>query len=154
MSEPESGPSPLRQLDSASPPLAGHRPRVTRLLVVVAVLVAVAGIGSYFYVRHLAVSPPYQTAQVVRGPLIAGISATGTLNAVITVQVGSQVSGQIKELHADFNSKVTRGQIIARIDPDIFQAQVNQAAAQVSAAQAAVLNQRAVVSKTRADLRE
>ena len=62
------------------------------------------------------------------------------------------MSGQIKELHADFNSQVTRGQVIARIDPEIFQAQVNQAAAQVKAAQAAVLNQRAVLSKTRADL--
>ena len=123
-----------------------------RLLAVIAVLVAGAGIGAYFYARHLTVSSPYQTARVVSGPLIAGISATGTLNAVITVQVGSQVSGQIKELHADFNSQVTRGQVIARIDPEIFQAQVNQAAAQVKAAQAAVLNQRAVLSKTRADL--
>ena len=154
MSEPgEVGPSPAAAaFDSASPPLPRRRPRVRPLLAVVAALVAGAGIASYFYARHLSVSPPYQMAQVVRGPLIAGIAATGTLNAVITVQVGSQVSGQIKELHADFNSKVTRGQVIARIDPDIFQAQVNQAAAQVRAALATVLNQRAVLSRTRADL--
>ena len=134
-------------------PASGRRPSVKRrFLAVIAVLVAGAGIGAYFYARHLTVSSPYQTARVVSGPLIVGISATGTLNAVITVQVGSQVSGQIKELHADFNSQVTRGQVIARIDPEIFQAQVNQAAAQVKAAQAAVLNQRAVLSKTRADL--
>ena len=135
---------PTAQPRPTMEPASARRPRVKRrLLAVIAVLVAGAGIGAYFYVRHLTVSSPYQTARVVSGPLIAGISATGTLNAVITVQVGSQVSGQIKELHADFNSQVTRGQVIARIDPEIFQAQVNQAAAQVKAAQAAVLNQRA-----------
>ncbi len=175
MSDPgEAGPFPApAAFDTASQPLAspalpetpaalprptmgpplGRRLRVRRrLLAVIAALVAGAGIGSYFYVRHLTVSSPYQTARVVRGSLIAGISATGTLNAMITVQVGSQVSGQIRELYADFNSQVTKGQVIARIDPDIFQAQVNQAAAQVKAAQASVLNQRAVLSKTRADL--
>jgi HlyD family secretion protein len=131
------------------------RPRRTgrHLLVGIGLLaVVVAAIGVYVYTRHLDNRTPFQTAAVVQGPLIAAISATGTLNAVINVQVGSQVSGQIKELYADFNSQVTKGQIIARIDPDIFQAQVNQARAQVDAAQAAVLNQRAAVTKTRADL--
>ena len=118
----------------------------------VAVLAVAAAIGGYLYERHASVASPYQTAPVVRGALIAGISATGTLNAVTTVQVGSQVSGQIKELHADFNSEVRSGQVIARIDPDIFQAQVTQAAALLRAAQAAVLNQRAALARTRADL--
>ncbi len=135
------GPTPGRRL-------GGRR----RLLAVIAVLVVGAGIGAYVYGRQLASPSPYQTARVVRGPVIASISATGTLNAVITVQVGSQVSGQIKELSADFNSQVTKGQVIARIDPDIFQAQVNQARAQVAAAQATVLNQRAALAKTRSDL--
>ncbi len=123
-----------------------------RLLAVGAVLLIAAAIAVYVGMRTLESRTLFQTAAVARGPLVASISATGTLNAVITVQVGSQVSGQIKELYADFNSRVTRGQVIARIDPDIFQAQVNQARAQVDAAQAAVLNQRAVVTKTRADL--
>ena len=114
--------------------------------------ITIALVSVYLYARHLGTRTPFQTAAVVQGPLIAAISATGTLNAVINVQVGSQVSGQIKELYADFNSQVTKGQVIARIDPDIFQAQVNQARAQVDAAQATVLNQRAVVTKTRADL--
>lgn len=135
------GPAPGRRL-------GGRR----RLLAVIAVLVVGAAIGAYLYGRHLAVPSPYQTARVVRGPVIASISATGTLNAVITVQVGSQVSGQIKELDADFNSQVTKGQVIARIDPDILQTQVNQARAQVAAAQATVLNQRAALAKTRTDL--
>ena len=149
--------APLGQ-DTISPrptsePARGRRPSVKRWLWTAVAALAIGGaVGAYFYARHLTVPSPYQTARVTRGPLVLGVSATGTLNAVITVQVGSQVSGQIKELYADFNSKVTRGQVIAQIDPDIFQAQVNQAAAQLKAAQATVLNQRAVLSKTRADI--
>jgi HlyD family secretion protein len=71
---------------------------------------------------------------------------------VTTVQVGSQVSGQIKELLVDFNSLVKKGQVIARIDPQIFEAQVNQAKAEVETARAAVLNQTANVEKARADV--
>jgi len=71
---------------------------------------------------------------------------------VITVQVGSQVSGQVKELLADFNTVVKKGQLIARIDPEIFEAQVNQAKAEVDAAKATALNQVATVEKARADL--
>jgi HlyD family secretion protein len=135
-------------------PGPGRPRRAVRYVLAGAGLLAitVALIGLYGYLRHVNGRTSFQTAAVTRGPLIAAISATGTLNAVINVQVGSQVSGQIKELYADFNSRVTKGQIIARIDPDIFQAQVNQAQAQVAAAEAAVLNQRAAVTKTRADL--
>ena len=129
-----------------------RRRRPAWWLLAVVALLAVAAIAGYLYVRPLARPSPYQTARVARGPLMASVSATGTLNAVITVQVGSQISGQIKELLADFNSQVVKGQVIARIDPDILQAQVNQARAQVQAAQATVLNQRAAVAKTRADL--
>ena len=71
---------------------------------------------------------------------------------MITVLVGSQVSGQVKELFADFNSQVKKGQVIARIDPEIFEAKVNQAKAQVDAAKAAVLNQQASVERARADV--
>ena len=67
------------------------------------------------------------TARVTRGDVVRGIDATGRLEAVTTVQAGSQVSGTIKELHADFNSRVKRGQIIARLDPSLFEAQVQQA---------------------------
>lgn len=123
-----------------------------RSLAVLGLLVVAAGTGAYFYTRHLGSSTGYQTARVTRGTLVARVSATGTLNAVTTVQVGSQVSGQIKELYADFNSQVTKGQIIARIDPAIFQAQVDEAKAQVQAARATVLSQQAMVAKTRADL--
>jgi len=120
-------------------------------------LLAVGGIagvvaGSYLYVRTFSHTSAFRTAPVARGPLAAAVSATGTLNAVITVQVGSQVSGQIKTLYVDFNSPVQKGQIIARIDPEMFEAQVRQARAQLEAAQAMVVNQRAVIDKARADV--
>ncbi|HRK57642.1 MAG TPA: biotin/lipoyl-binding protein, partial [Burkholderiaceae bacterium] len=72
-------------------------------------------------------APSYRTALVERGDLEVSVSATGTLNPVKSVQVGTQVSGQIKELLVDFNSTVKRGQLIARIDPETFAYRVRQA---------------------------
>ncbi len=115
-------------------------------------LVAAAATGVWFYAQGRGGTPKYRFAKVEKGPLVATVSATGNLNAVITVQVGSQVSGQIKELHADFNSQVKKGKLIARIDPDIFDAKVNQAKADLENAQAAVLNQIASVERARADI--
>ena len=120
--------------------------------VVVVALLLGAGIWGYLYAQSRNSSPKYRLSQVERGPLTAAVSATGNLNAVVTVQVGSQVSGQIRELLVDFNSVVRRGQVIARIDPQIFEAQVNQAKADVETAKAAVLNQTATVEKARADV--
>ena len=120
-------------------------------LVAVAVLVG-AGVWGYLYTQSRGSAPKYRTARVERGPLTAAVSATGNLNAVTTVQVGSQVSGQIKELMADFNTLVKKDQVIARIDPEIFQAKVNQAQADVASAQATVINQEAQVQKAKADV--
>ena len=80
------------------------------------------------------------------------VSASGTLNAVTTVQVGSQVSGQIKELYVDFNSPVEADQLIARLDPEIFEARANAARADFDNARAAVLTQQANIEKVRADV--
>lgn len=124
-----------------------------RSLALLVLLVLTAGAtGTYFYTQNRGNTPKYRLARVERGPLTATVSATGTLNAVITVQVGSQISGQIKELYADFNSQVKKGQIIARIDPESFDAKVNQAKAEVEAARATVLNQQAQVERARADV--
>src|SRR5437879_2883986 len=120
-------------------------------LVVVAILVGGA-VWGYFYAQSRGNVPKYRLVRVERGPLTAAVSATGNLNAVITVQVGSQVSGQIKELMVDFNSIVKKDQVIARIDPDIFLAKVNQAKADVESARATVLNQEAQVERARADI--
>jgi HlyD family secretion protein len=124
--------------------------RVISVVVVAAILGV--GIWGYLYAQARGNAPKYRMARVERGALTAAISATGNLNAVTTVQVGSQVSGQIKELLVDFNSAVTKGQVIARIDPQIFEAQVNQVTAEVETARAAVLNQTATVEKARADV--
>ncbi|MFQ5899454.1 MAG: efflux RND transporter periplasmic adaptor subunit [Candidatus Methylomirabilia bacterium] len=122
-----------------------------RALLVLAALAAVAA-GSYVYTQGRGIAPNYRLAKVERGPLTATVSATGTLNPVITVQVGSQISGQIKALYADFNSKVKQGAIIARIDPEIFEAKVAEAKAQLESARAAVLNQQAQVERNRAEV--
>src|SRR5947208_1428983 len=111
-----------------------------------------AGVWAYWSVHGGASAPAYRFARVERGSLAAAVSATGSLNAVITVQVGSQISGQITELSADFNSVVRQGDVIARIDPEIFEAKVNQANADLDSAKAAVLNQQAQIERSRADV--
>src|SRR6267142_2868667 len=120
-------------------------------VVVVAMLVGGA-VWGYLYAQSRGNVPKYRLVRVERGPLTAAVSATGNLNAVITVQVGSQVSGQIKELMVDFNSIVKKNQVIARIDPDIFTAKVNQAKADLDSAKATVLNQEAQIERARADV--
>lgn len=96
--------------------------------------------------------PTFRLASVERGNIVSAVSSTGTLNAVTAVQVGSQVSGQIKELLADFNSEVRQGQIIARIDPENFEARVSQAEAELAVARANVAIQQAAVERAQAEL--
>ena len=80
----------------------------------------------------------YQTATITRGPITQAVTATGTLNPVVNVQVGSQVSGNIARLFVDFNSQVKAGQVVAQIDPALFQATVTQAEGDLANAQAAL----------------
>src|SRR6266849_4657360 len=120
-------------------------------VVVVAILVGGA-VWGYFYAQSRGNVPKFRLVRVERGPLTAAVSSTGNLNAVINVQVGSQVSGQIKELLVDFNSIVRKGQLVARIDPEIFEAKVAAARADVESAKATVLNQQAQIEKARADV--
>lgn len=94
----------------------------------------------------------YRTVKVERGEIRSVVTATGTLNPVITVLVGSQVTGTIKALYADFNSRVKEGQVIAQIDPALFEAQVAQAKANVSHAQASVATARANLKNAQANL--
>ncbi len=96
----------------------------------------------------------YFTADVEQGDIQAIENATGTINSVTTVQVGSQVSGMISELHADFNSQVKRGQVIARIDPSIFQTRVLQTEADLANAQAGVTTAQAGLHRADANLRQ
>src|SRR6266511_1078673 len=129
---------------------ADWRERVI-LLGLVSVVVGVA-VGAHLYGRGNGSQTGFRTVKVERGSLTATVATTRTLNAVVTVQVGTQISGQIKELLADFNSRVIKGQLIARIDPAIFETKVVQAQADVEAAEANVLIQRAQVTRARADV--
>src|SRR6266404_1376652 len=109
-----------------------------RLLPVAAIIVALLVI--LFVVRRCTSSGSanYQTAVVTRGPITQLVTATGTLNPVTNVQVGSQVSGNIQKLFADFNSEVKAGQTVAQIDPALFQAAVTQAEGDLATALAAL----------------
>ena len=89
------------------------------------ILLSVLGVAGYFYFKQ----PPkaqYKTLKVERGSIASSVSATGTLNAVVTVQVGTQVSGTIAKLYVDFNSQVKKGQPIAQIDPALFNSAVDR----------------------------
>jgi HlyD family secretion protein len=123
-------------------------------LISAAVVIAVltAGAAAYGWWGARSAAPEYRFGKVERGSITAAVSATGTVNPVTVVQVGSQVSGQLKEIHVDFNSAVRKDQVIARIDPDSFALRVNQAMADVEAARATVLTQRANVAALQAEV--
>ncbi|HVL58284.1 MAG TPA: HlyD family efflux transporter periplasmic adaptor subunit [Burkholderiaceae bacterium] len=95
--------------------------------------------------------PQYRTLAVDRGPLVATVAASGTLAPTVLVQVGSQVSGQLREVLADFNDEVRAGQVIARLDPESFEYRVRQAQSDVEAARAQVGVQQATVVARRAE---
>lgn len=97
-------------------------------------IAAVAGAYRYFY--PAATPPQFVTERLTVGDVTATVGATGSLEALTTVQVGTQVSGTIQALHADYNSTVRRGQIIARLDPSLFETQVAQAKANLTKAEA------------------
>src|SRR5437588_1842851 len=103
-------------------------------------LVAVCLVIGLFVLRRCGsgAGSNYQTATVTRGPITQAVTATGTLNPVVNVQVGSQVSGNIAKLFVDFNSQVKAGQVVAQIDPALFQATVTQAEGDLASAQAAL----------------
>ncbi len=121
-----------------------------------------AGGGGWWWTqRGGADAVQYRTAKIERGPLLATVSASGAVNPVTQVSVGTQVSGQIKDLYVDFNSEVKAGQLIAVIDPETFEYRVRSAQADVDAARATVLTaqansaaSRASVSRAQVDLIE
>lgn len=94
----------------------------------------------------------YRTAKIEQGNLMAVVSASGTLNPVVSVSVGSQVSGQLKEVLVDFNSPVKKGQLIARIDPETFESKLRQSEANVNAARAAVQRDEVTLREAQNDL--
>lgn len=113
-------------------------------------LVVVASLAGYRIWAQKQAEPAYRTANIEKGTLTASVAASGTLQPVVSVLVGSQVSGQLKEVLVDFNSLVKKDQLIARIDPETFEYKVRQAEADLEAARAQVLTQQATIAAQRA----
>src|SRR5215217_6306540 len=120
-----------------------------KLLIGGGFMAAIVLAGIYFW-GDSSSTPQYLTAKVERGNLRNTVTATGALQAVTTVQVGSQASGTISALYADFNSVVKKGQVVAQLDPSTAKAQVEQARANLQNAQAGLANARAAVVNSRA----
>ena len=122
--------------------------------IVTLLVVGVVGGSAYAYYHYKDSGPKFTiaTTQVTRGDIVDTVGATGTLQAVTTVQVGSQVSGTISELRVDFNSLVKKGQVLARLDPSLFQTQIEQAKANLVRSQADLERQK-VDSERAADTR-
>ena len=125
-----------------------------RKILVVTGILAVLGAAAYGYYRYSSkpLAPTVNTARLTRGDIAETVGATGQLQAVTTVQVGTQVSGTIQELNADFNSLVRKGQILARLDPSLFQTQIEQARANLIRAQADLERLRVALDDARTKL--
>ena len=126
---------------------------IKRGLIWLLVILLVVGVFTAFRLSKKT-DPDYFTAKVERGDIRQVIEATGTINPVTSVQVGSQVSGMISKLYVDFNSKVTKGQVIAEIDPKLFQGAVLQAEADLQNAQALLAAAKANLAKDQATLQQ
>jgi HlyD family secretion protein len=116
------------------------------------VVLGAGGAAAWWWQRDSGPAVSWRSAKIERGTLQAAVSSSGTVNPVSQVSVGSQVSGQIREMLADFNTEVKKGQLIARIDPESFEYKVRQASADVEAARAAVLNAQANVAAVMANV--
>jgi len=110
-----------------------------RKILISILIVLIIGIMAFIALRNKENGVKFKTAKITRGDIQAVVTATGTVNPVITVQVGTQVSGRIQHLYADFNSPVKKGELIARIDPAIFEAQFQQSKANLLNAMANVM---------------
>ena len=126
--------------------------RPVTLILVVAASLGVVG-TRYYRFSHATPEAALVTANVTRGSVVEDVEATGTVEAVTTVQAGTQVSGTIESLYADFNSVVRKGQVIARLDSSPFQTQVDQAQATVTRLQADLERSRVDAADTQGRLR-
>ena len=120
--------------------------------ITILVIIGAAWLGYTYFFKEKEPTAKYRTAQGERGSISAYITANGTVNPVISVLVGSQVSGTIQKLYADYNSEVKKGQLIAQIDPALFHAQVSQAKAKLENSKAAVSNAEAGIATARSNV--
>ncbi len=129
------------------------RPRRTVLLLLMVSLLVLLAVALWRWWGDAPVASHYKTLPVERGPITSLVTATGAVNPVISVQVGSQVSGKIAKLYADFNSVVREGQILASIDQQPYQAKVSQAKAALKSAQAGLAKARNMLVQKRLELK-
>ncbi len=120
-------------------------PRILRFVPVIAVLVVAAAALWFWKGRDGAEAQRFRTAAVEQGDIRVAISATGTLGALSTVDVGSEISGKVEEVLVDFNDRVRKGQVIARIDPSTFEAQIAQGDASIASARAGLVTAQATL---------
>ncbi|MDR2780341.1 MAG: efflux RND transporter periplasmic adaptor subunit, partial [Synergistaceae bacterium] len=118
--------------------------KAVKFLIAAAVFCS-AGYWGYQWTRPARAAYSYKTQPVTRGSITSTISATGKVNAVEMVTVGTQVSGTIEEIHVDFNSPVKKGQLLAVLDPDVLESKVKESRASLSLAHAGVAKARAQV---------
>lgn len=136
----------------STPRYQARRRGLPRIAAAIVILLAF-GLAAWWWLQRSAAgeAPRYRTATVERGDIRVAISSTGTLSAISTVTVGSQISGQVTEVLVDFNSPVKTGDILARIDPSTYEAQIEQGSAQVAAAQASLRQAEATLRNAELD---
>ena len=133
-------------------PSRPRSPLIPRLLIAAAVIALVAGGAWYWNSRKGdAAESAFRTTTVERGDIRVAISATGTLSAISTVTVGSQISGQVTDILVDFNSQVKKGDVLARIDASTYNAQIEQGTAQIASARAALGQSQATLRNAELD---
>ncbi len=136
----------------STPRYQGRRGGIPRIAIVIAVVAALAA-GAWWWSKRGASAEEgqFRTTRVERGDIRVAISSTGTLSAISTVTVGSQISGQVTDVLVDFNSPVKRGDVLARIDPSTYEAQIQQGSAQIAAAQASLRQAQAALRNAELD---
>ena len=143
--------------DTARPPVhAPKKPRFSRpkgkplLLGLLALLLVAVGVW-FFFLRGGEAADPYRTEAAQRGEIVKSVSASGTLEALVTVEVGSQISGQVTQVLVDYNDRVKKGQVMAVLDPQNQRSAVEQSQASIQAAQAQVATAQAQVALAQAE---
>ncbi len=134
-----------------SRPAPSRRFRPARLIIIALTLAVLGGLAWFWLGDRGATTASYRTAKAERGDLRVAISATGALKALSTVDIGSQVSGQVLEVTVDFNDRVERDQVLARIDPANFEARLTQTRAALASARASLQEAQAAQKNAEAD---
>jgi len=130
------------------------RKRKIRNIIIIVLIVLIVGGATYYFIDANKKNSKiiYETEKLEKGKITAIVSSTGSLSAVTTVDVGSQVSGKIQKIYVDFNDRVVKGQVLARIDPATFEAQHQQAMARLNSGQAQLSQTRAELDNSRINI--